>query len=380
MPCASDSPAICRTTSPCVQPSAFSVPSSRMRLPTDESASSAASRNAATAATIESTSPRLFERFFASTSEPLIWSATSFELATCACGSAVSIAFCTLPTDELFAARTRTTLASPCLARELLQLLERQVDVGALAAERRADEPDDRERRPVQVELRADLQAVLRRVGAGDERFAAAGGGEEAALRDLRLGDDAHRRVRLVDAADRVRGRLDVRLRRIEHLLERLLGRREVACGTAQARRQALRERAAVDPAAAAAAATAAEAAAPPFAPPFGRCSSHRSSRRSGARSLSKHACIAANCAAVGRGRLRRIWNVWPPGLQLRDDLRDDALLVLGEQREALASPARRRRSTRSASRRSAGTSAACRAGRSRGRSGCRACRASTGR
>jgi hypothetical protein len=38
------------------------------------------------------------------------------------------------------------------LVGEPLQLLERQVDVGALAAERRADEPDDGERRAVQVE------------------------------------------------------------------------------------------------------------------------------------------------------------------------------------------------------------------------------------
>ena len=37
MPWASDSPATWRTTSHCVQPSAFSVPSSRTRLPTDES-------------------------------------------------------------------------------------------------------------------------------------------------------------------------------------------------------------------------------------------------------------------------------------------------------------------------------------------------------
>ena len=41
-------------------------------------------------------------------------------------------------------------------------MLQRQVDVGGLAAERRADDPDDRERRAVQVELRADLQRVLR--------------------------------------------------------------------------------------------------------------------------------------------------------------------------------------------------------------------------
>ena len=56
-------------------------------------------------------------------------------------------------------------VGEPLLARELLQLLERQVDIGALTTERRTDEPDDRERRAVQIELRADLQAVLRRVG-----------------------------------------------------------------------------------------------------------------------------------------------------------------------------------------------------------------------
>ena len=66
----------------CVHPSAFSVPSSRTRLPMDDSASRAASRNAATAAMIESARPRSCERFEASTSEPLIVSATSFELAT----------------------------------------------------------------------------------------------------------------------------------------------------------------------------------------------------------------------------------------------------------------------------------------------------------
>ena len=114
MPVTSDSPATWRTTIRCVHPSAFSVPSSRTRLPTDESASSAARRNAAAAATIARTTPRLCERFDASTSEPLIWSATCFELATWASGSAVWIAFCTLPTAALSVARTSTTFARPC--------------------------------------------------------------------------------------------------------------------------------------------------------------------------------------------------------------------------------------------------------------------------
>src|SRR5260370_14568630 len=45
-PVASDSPATWRTTILCVQPSAFSVPSSRARLPTDEMAGDAASKQA----------------------------------------------------------------------------------------------------------------------------------------------------------------------------------------------------------------------------------------------------------------------------------------------------------------------------------------------
>ena len=143
-----------------LQPSAFSVPSSRTRLPTDESVASAASRNAAAAATIASTKPRLCDRFAASTSEPLIWSATCCELATCACGSACSISFCTCATDEPSDARTSTTLARPVCFASVCSV-QRQVDVGALASERRADDPDHGERRAVQVELRAELQRVL---------------------------------------------------------------------------------------------------------------------------------------------------------------------------------------------------------------------------
>ena len=45
-----------------------------------------ASRNAATAARISSATPSRCERFEAFTSEPLIWSATSLALATCAFG------------------------------------------------------------------------------------------------------------------------------------------------------------------------------------------------------------------------------------------------------------------------------------------------------
>ena len=83
--------------------------------------SSAASRNAASAARIASATPSRCERFDASTSEPLIWSATCFALATCAFGYALDLALDRgdgLP----LVARTSTTFARPVLRRELLQL------------------------------------------------------------------------------------------------------------------------------------------------------------------------------------------------------------------------------------------------------------------
>ena len=86
IPCASDSPTTWRMTSHCVQPSALSVPSSRTRFPTEERVRRMASRNAATAARTASAVPSRFERFAASTSEPLIESATCFALATWARG------------------------------------------------------------------------------------------------------------------------------------------------------------------------------------------------------------------------------------------------------------------------------------------------------
>ena len=188
-PWASDSPTTWRTTSHCVQPSAFSVPSSRTRLPTDESVRSTASRKAATAASTASAVPSRFERLAASTSEPLIESATCFALATSrprierldlllhlADGGAV------LGPDE-------QDVDGALLAREHLELRQRDVDVGRLAAERRPDEPDDGERRAVEVELRADLQVLPARVRAREQRLVGAGAlarGEEPAARDER--------------------------------------------------------------------------------------------------------------------------------------------------------------------------------------------------
>ena len=81
-PVASDSAATWRTTLPLRPAERLQRPSSRTRLPTDESASSAASRNAAAAATIESARPRLCERFGRVDEGAADGPATSFALAT----------------------------------------------------------------------------------------------------------------------------------------------------------------------------------------------------------------------------------------------------------------------------------------------------------
>ena len=93
------------------------------------------------------------------------------------------------------------------LAREHLQLRQRDVDVRGLAAERRPHEADDGERGAVEVELRADLQALPARVGAREQRLVgsrALARGDEPAARDERCGDDADVGRRRIDARDRV--------------------------------------------------------------------------------------------------------------------------------------------------------------------------------
>ena len=134
------------------------------------------------------------------------------------------------------------------LVRELLQLRQRQVDVDALAAERRIDEPDDGELRAVQIQLRADLQRLPPGVGRGDERLAAAL--QEAAGAHLSSGHEAHLRVAQLHAADRVRLALDVGLGRVEHLLQRLARRRDRLSEALHPLGEALGERlaAALDP------------------------------------------------------------------------------------------------------------------------------------
>ena len=64
-----------------------------------------------------------------------------------------------------------------------------------------------------------------------------------AAFRDERCGDDADPGRGRIDARNRVGGALDVRLRGIDHLLQRLLGRRHGAAEAPEPGRQALLER-----------------------------------------------------------------------------------------------------------------------------------------
>ncbi len=115
-----------------------------------------------------------------------------------------------------------------------------------------------------------------------------------------------------------------------EHLLERLLRRRELRAEAAQAGGQALRERAAVG--------RRRSRRRPPPPPPPPKPPPPPPPLELPpllARSLSKQACIA--CELRG-GRARDVAldpERLAAGLQLRDDLRDDAGLVLGEERQA---------------------------------------------
>ena len=112
-PWTSDSPVIWRTTRRCGHPSAFSVPSSRVRLATEDSVSRLAIRNAAARATIASAVPSLFDRFFASTSEPDTRSARSLAVVTWAPANERRMELATAPTELESVARTWSTFTRP---------------------------------------------------------------------------------------------------------------------------------------------------------------------------------------------------------------------------------------------------------------------------
>ena len=202
------------------------------------------------------------------------------------------------------------------LAREHLELRQRRCRRRPSGRQRRPHEADHREVGAVEVELRADLQALPARVGARERAprgRRALARGDEPAARDERCGDDADSGRRRVNARDRVRGALDVRLRRIDDLLQRLLGRRDRGAEALQPRGQALSERAPVAGAARAAATTEATAALPPagradLPPPL-----RAADRDAGL--LRDTSASAANSAAVGGGICRLTRICWPPAL-----------------------------------------------------------------
>ena len=234
------------------------------------------------------------------------------------------------------------------------------------------------------VPLRSSFEPTFRllaaRVGAREQSLVGAGAlarGDEPAARDERRGDDADVRRRRIDAGDRVGGALDVRLRRIDDLLQRLLRRRDRGAEALQPRRQALGERA---PVAAAGAAPPPPPRPPPPAgawppwPPWPSCGAPTVMP-----AFCRHVCIAVNSAAVGRGICRLTRICWPPALIFAT--------IFGTVPDWCTAASTRPLETDATPSTFAiwaavvwGTSAACRAGRSRGRTCRRACRASRGR
>ena len=211
------------------------------------------------------------------------------------------------------------------LAGKLLQLAQREVDVRPLAAERRVDQADDREARAVQVQLGADLQRLAGGVRGGDERLAA--GAEEATLVDLRGRDEADRGVAGLHAADRVRLARDVRLRRVEHLLQGLTRGRDRRAELLHALWQALGERAA-------AARSDEEAAGARFATACAEAA-RLIARRRGAAVLLDAGLDLVELRLGRRLDPARDVDAVAAGLDLGHDLRHFALLVHGLEQQA---------------------------------------------
>ncbi len=184
MPWASDSPATWRTTSHCVQPSAFSVPSSRTRLPDRGERQQHGEQER-----------RRGGEDLEGDAEPVGKVRRVHERAADLVGDVlrardlrvrVELLDLLLDVADRGAARgaDEHDVRHPLLARERLQLGKRDVDVGRLPAERRLDDADDRELRLVQIERGADLQPLAARVGVGEECLVRRVRGDEAAARD----------------------------------------------------------------------------------------------------------------------------------------------------------------------------------------------------
>ena len=177
-PWASDSPVTWRTTRRCGQPIALSVPSSRVRLVTDDSVSRLAIRNAASSATIVSAPPSLPARSLASAASrsrgrrgPGSWWSRRRGSRLDPRGHAG---------HGVRAVGPDVQGVHPALAvRHRLELGELHVHVRGLSAERRRGEADDRERFAERDPV-ADPDVLARRVARVEDRLARVAGGELA--------------------------------------------------------------------------------------------------------------------------------------------------------------------------------------------------------
>ena len=112
-PWMTDSPETCRTTVHRDQPSAFSVPSSRTRLATDDSVSSAGDEHRGQQPHDLEARPSFDERSFASLREPPTRLARSAAVVTSEFGKLASIALATPATAPVSVARTWIALIWP---------------------------------------------------------------------------------------------------------------------------------------------------------------------------------------------------------------------------------------------------------------------------
>ena len=165
------------------------------------------------------------------------------------------------------------------------------------------------------------------RAAYADETSASRPGAQEASLVDLRGRDQADRRVAGLHAADRVRLARDVRLRRVEHLLQGLARGRDRRAELLHALRQALGE-APPPPGPMKNPPSRGPAAAPVRAPPAG-------SRRRAAAVLLDAGLDLVELSLGRRLDPARDVDAVAAGLDLGHDLRHLALLVHGLEQQA---------------------------------------------
>ena len=209
-PWASASPVTWRTTSRCGQPIALSVPSSRVRLVTDESVRRPAIRNAASSPTAVSAPPSLPARSFASASEPVTRSARSWLVVVLAPGKPASIRSASAGHVVRAVGPHVHGVHPPLAVGHRLELGQLHVHVRGLSAERRRGEADDREALVAERHPVADREVLAGGVARAQDHLARVAGGEVVALRHLAGGHGAEVAVGRVHAAHAARVEVDV--------------------------------------------------------------------------------------------------------------------------------------------------------------------------